>query len=228
MKNIKRFNCGESIVLRGGGDQNYHRRGDSHERISELSTDCSTAGRYKSSSSEFSSSSLNRPSSKFQRQNRSSFTRSIPNSSTTRIGHFYTNGKTGDFRYAVTSQNMNDEELARFRTQICPKKATDDTCLLEERCPFSHCLSWHRRTPQLSGYRPTLCPNVIFSIGNDRKMRVKNFCRRGRQCLYSHTKEEQMYHPLVYKTQLCRDWPGCSKHFCPFSEPFESIWNWDY
>jgi len=48
-------------------------------------------------------------------------------------------------------------------------------------------------------------------------MRVTNHCHRGRMCMFSHTKEEQMYHPLVYKTQLCRDWPSCNKHFCPFS-----------
>lgn len=43
----------------------------------------------------------------------------------------------------VTSQCMDDEELARFRTQICPKKVSGE-CLLEERCSYSHCLSFHR------------------------------------------------------------------------------------
>lgn len=115
------------------------------------------------------------------------------------------------------SCNMNDKQLAKFRTQICPRKSNHGSCWLEERCPFSHCLSWHRRNPMITGYRPSLCPNVMFCIGPNRKMRVKNHCHRGRLCLFSHTKEEQMYHPLVYKSQLCRDWPECTKHFCPFA-----------
>lgn len=115
-----------------------------------------------------------------------------------------------------SSCNMNNKQLEKFRTQICPRKSNHGSCWLEERCPFSHCLSWHRRNPMISGYRPSLCPNVMFCIGPNRKMRVKNHCHRGRLCLFSHTKEEQMYHPLVYKSQLCRDWPDCTKHFCPF------------
>ncbi|CEL93282.1 unnamed protein product [Vitrella brassicaformis CCMP3155] len=52
------------------------------------------------------------------------------------------------------------------------------------------------------------------------KMRVKNFCRRGRMCMYSHSKEEQMFHPLTYKTKLCRDFMSsgaCPRYFCPFA-----------
>lgn len=128
-------------------------------------------------------------------------------------------------RYAVISQNMNDEELARFRTQICPKKASGQSgeCEFGLQCQYSHCISWSRRPPHISGYRPTLCPNVIFSIGTDRKMRVKNYCKRGRSCLYSHTKEEQMYHPRIYKTMPCRDWPYCKKYFCPFAHGPEEL-----
>lgn len=115
------------------------------------------------------------------------------------------------------SQNMTRDELLRFRTKKCPRKSSKGVCELEERCPFSHCLSWNRRHPIDSVYRPTLCPDVHFRMVEG-KMRVRNFCRRGRVCSYCHTKEEQMYHPLVYKTQLCRDWPQCSKAYCPFGE----------
>jgi len=58
-------------------------------------------------------------------------------------------------------------------------------------------------------------------------MRVTNHCHRGRMCMFAHTKEEQMYHPLVYKTQLCRDWPKCNKHFCPFSHGLSELRNPD-
>lgn len=122
-----------------------------------------------------------------------------------------------NFCSVVKSMCMNEEELGRFRTQICPDKA-DGECPLEESCSFSHCLSFHRRPPYQTGYSHTLCPNVIFSVGKkDRRMKVKSFCKRGRQCLFSHTKEEQMYHPVIYKTMSCRDWPECAKFFCPFA-----------
>ncbi|EEA08373.1 zinc finger, CCCH type domain-containing protein [Cryptosporidium muris RN66] len=122
------------------------------------------------------------------------------------------------------SQNMNMTELSRFRTRICERKALHGVCELDERCPFSHCLSWHRRNPYEYAYRPNLCPNVVFHNEN-KKMRVKNYCQRGRMCMFSHTKEEQMYHVLVYKTQLCREYPLCTKHYCPFAHGLDELRN---
>jgi hypothetical protein len=120
--------------------------------------------------------------------------------------------------FTMQTCNMNAAQLAKFRTQICQRRSTQGLCFLQEKCPFSHCLSWHRRNPMHTAYRPALCPNVLFTVGADKKMKVKNHCQRGRLCLYSHTKEEQMYHPLIYKSQLCRDWPYCHKQFCPFGK----------
>ncbi|OII73409.1 RNA binding domain-containing protein [Cryptosporidium ubiquitum] len=122
------------------------------------------------------------------------------------------------------SQNMSMTELSRFRTRICERKALHGVCELDERCPFSHCLSWHRRNPYEYAYRPNLCPNVVFQNEN-KKMRVKNYCQRGRMCMFSHTKEEQMYHVLVYKTQLCREYPLCTKHYCPFAHGLDELRN---
>ncbi|KAH7647229.1 hypothetical protein FG379_002372 [Cryptosporidium bovis] len=120
------------------------------------------------------------------------------------------------------SQNMSMSELSRFRTRICERKALHGVCELDEKCPFSHCLSWHRRNPYEYAYRPNLCPNVVFQNEN-KKMRVKNYCQRGRMCMFSHTKEEQMYHVLVYKTQLCREYPLCTKHYCPFAHGLDEL-----
>lgn len=119
---------------------------------------------------------------------------------------------------------MSMTELSRFRTRICERKALHGVCELDERCPFSHCLSWHRRNPYEYAYRPNLCPNVVFQNEN-KKMRVKNYCQRGRMCMFSHTKEEQMYHVLVYKTQLCREYPLCTKHYCPFAHGLDELRN---
>uniref|UniRef100_A0A0G4I6L4 C3H1-type domain-containing protein n=1 Tax=Chromera velia CCMP2878 TaxID=1169474 RepID=A0A0G4I6L4_9ALVE len=54
-------------------------------------------------------------------------------------------------------------------------------------------------------------------------MRVHNHCKRGRLCMYSHSKEEQMFHPTVYKTQPCRDFPNCPRYYCPFAHGPEEL-----
>eukprot|EP01055_Gregarina_sp_Pseudo9_P005736 Gregarina_sp_Pseudo_9__5735@NODE_837_length_2146_cov_156_884670_g785_i0_p1_GENE_NODE_837_length_2146_cov_156_884670_g785_i0NODE_837_length_2146_cov_156_884670_g785_i0_p1_ORF_typecomplete_len365_score29_22zfCCCH/PF00642_24/0_014zfCCCH/PF00642_24/1_1zfCCCH/PF00642_24/43zfCCCH_3/PF15663_5/2_2zfCCCH_3/PF15663_5/0_011zfCCCH_2/PF14608_6/14zfCCCH_2/PF14608_6/4_4zfCCCH_2/PF14608_6/0_14DUF3363/PF11843_8/0_089_NODE_837_length_2146_cov_156_884670_g785_i09832077 len=113
-------------------------------------------------------------------------------------------------------------QLSLFRTELCRLKAGTSYCSLGERCQYSHCLSWHRRNPFLFPYRPLLCPNTRFWT-ESKRMKVKTWCRRGRHCMFAHTKEEQMYHPLVYKTQVCRDWPGCNKPFCPFAHGLSEL-----
>jgi len=96
--------------------------------------------------------------------------------------------------------------------------------MLRENCIDSHCLSWHRRNPFLYSYRPMLCPNTKFWTTEEKRMKVKTWCRRGRMCMFSHTKEEQMYHPLIYKTQICRDYPeNCFKPFCPFAHGLKQL-----
>lgn len=52
---------------------------------------------------------------------------------------------------------------------------------------------------------------------------VLNRCEMKRNCQYSHTKEEQLYHPYVYKTQLCRKFPMCYKKFCPFAHGMNEL-----
>lgn len=108
-------------------------------------------------------------------------------------------------------------ELSYFRTELCKLKANGGYCYEGERCSLSHCLSWHRRNPFTVSYRSLLCPNTRFWTNESQKMKVKTWCRRGRKCLFSHTKEEQMYHPMIYKTQICRDYPKCQKPYCPFA-----------
>merc|ERR1712070_16323 len=68
----------------------------------------------------------------------------------------------------------------------------------------------------LFAYRPVMCSELTFK-SSDGKLTVKNECKKGRKCPYAHTKEEQMYHPSLYKTQMCRQYPECDKTFCPFA-----------
>lgn len=119
-------------------------------------------------------------------------------------------------------QNMDLTDLCRFRTKKCQRKSTQGHCELDVKCPFSHCLSWHRRNPIDFDYSQHLCPDVDFRKEAGR-MRVRNRCSNGRSCKFAHTKEEQMYHPYVYKTQLCRDHPNCEKAYCPFAHDLDDM-----
>lgn len=136
-------------------------------------------------------------------------------------------GNWGAADEVALSAHLPTNELVRFRTKLCGRKALYGECGLEDSCPFSHCLSWSRRNPLKHAYRPQLCPNVKFEQ-IDGKMKVTSNCLRGRMCMYAHTKEEQMYHPLVYKTQLCNFFhqqKGCDKHFCPFAHGINELAN---
>lgn len=107
-------------------------------------------------------------------------------------------------------------ELAVFRTQVCEFKLRGLPCKLDVECTYSHCVSWHRRNPFLVAYKPTICPRLVVNKLNG-KLTIRNSCRYGRACPYSHTKEEQMYHPTIYKSRKCKQMEICSKFFCPFS-----------
>lgn len=111
---------------------------------------------------------------------------------------------------------MNTEQLDLFRTEVCDRQLRQRDCSNKESCMYSHCLSWRRRNPSELPYRAQLCPNVLFHISNG-NMRVFNYCKRGRACVFSHSKEEQMFHPSVYKTSICRDFPKCPRYYCPFA-----------
>lgn len=117
---------------------------------------------------------------------------------------------------------LTDRELASFRTQPCVHRALKRACPHNDDCFNSHCLSWCRRNPYDIYYKARLCPFVVFRR-EDTQTRVKNFCNRRRFCPYAHTKEEQMYHPAVYKTKLCRVHPRCSRIYCPFAHGVQEM-----
>eukprot|EP00743_Colponemidia_sp_Colp-15_P000872 GILK01000963.1.p1 GENE.GILK01000963.1~~GILK01000963.1.p1 ORF type:complete len:792 (+),score=118.68 GILK01000963.1:80-2455(+) len=110
---------------------------------------------------------------------------------------------------------LNDDDLAKFRTKLCERYLNNFNCDYGDRCQYSHNLAWRRRNPRKVNYKPQMCPDLHFLRGYD-KTRVDNRCKRGRNCEYAHSKEEQMFHPLIYKTQLCEDWPHCPRYYCPF------------
>ena len=48
------------------------------------------------------------------------------------------------------------------------------------------------------------------------------FSRSGKNCNHSHSREEVLYHPTVYKTSMCDTW-NCSRYYCPFAHSVDEI-----
>lgn len=109
---------------------------------------------------------------------------------------------------------MSQAALAVFRTRIC-EQHRQGLCLEADRCPHSHCQTWQRRNPNEFPYSPRLCPDIEF-VRKGKKMTLLRRCCRGRECMFAHSKEEELYHPSIYKTKLCNA-VVCTRYFCPFA-----------
>ncbi|KAK1442916.1 hypothetical protein BgAZ_304340 [Babesia gibsoni] len=109
---------------------------------------------------------------------------------------------------------LTELELATFRTSFCTNHH-QNKCPNSDSCEKSHCLTWQRRNPYEISYCPQLCPEIQF-VKKSRKMVLYRRCTRGKNCNFAHSKEEELYHPLVYKTKQCSAYPKCSRYFCPF------------
>ncbi|UKK00424.2 hypothetical protein MACK_000496 [Theileria orientalis] len=109
---------------------------------------------------------------------------------------------------------LSEEQLATFRTSFCAKHH-QNKCPNSDSCEKSHCLTWQRRNPYEISYCPHLCPEIQF-VKKSRKMVLYRRCTRGKNCNFAHSKEEELYHPLVYKTKQCSSFPKCTRYFCPF------------
>jgi hypothetical protein len=99
---------------------------------------------------------------------------------------------------------MNDKELATFRTTWCAKRYDHDHYL----CGFAHVEvdgGWLRRNPQLHQYRPEMCPDVVTvqdAITGGNRVTI-HLCRLGEKCPMAHSREEIAYHPSSYKKNAC-------------------------
>ncbi|KAJ1608588.1 CCCH RNA binding domain-containing protein [Cryptosporidium canis] len=138
----------------------------------------------------------------------------------TLANHIYGSEDSNKKHYLLTIY-----ELYVFRTVVCSSHL-QGKCEHSDSCPFSHCLTWQRRNPNEHYYSPKLCPEICF-VKNNEKMNLIRRCRKGKLCTFAHSKEEQLYHPLMYKTKECSLYPNCNRYYCPFSHGVEQIRNPD-
>ncbi|KAJ1608846.1 CCCH RNA binding domain-containing protein [Cryptosporidium canis] len=115
-------------------------------------------------------------------------------------------------KYAV----LTKDELNQFRTILC-NDHLNSKCLDPEICFNSHCAAWQRRNPKKFKYSSTICPDIEFlRKGGKGRMSLNCKCRKGKNCEFAHTKEEELYHPDSYKTKKCNAYPNCKRFYCPF------------
>merc|ERR1719336_3793031 len=70
-------------------------------------------------------------------------------------------------------------------------------------CAGFHHQGERRRNPQVYKYSYEPCP----AVKENHKWRDASRCKKGDACEKAHTLLEQMYHPYIYKTSLCANFP---------------------
>ncbi|GFE55734.1 hypothetical protein BaOVIS_031380 [Babesia ovis] len=138
----------------------------------------------------------------------------VHTSKSSRRSHHGNHETDGAKQHNKNHRVLNEQELATFRTSFCTNHH-QNKCPNSDSCEKSHCLTWQRRNPYEISYCPQLCPEIQF-VKKSRKMVLYRRCTRGKNCNFAHSKEEELYHPLVYKTKQCSAYPKCSRYFCPF------------
>ena len=100
---------------------------------------------------------------------------------------------------------MDETKLQKYKTVLCQRMLRSGTCRYGLQCDFAHDKLELRRNLQHHWYYGQKCP--------------KEGCEDN-ECRYAHNEIELMYHPHIFKTQLCHSiafGPCLKKHYCPFA-----------
>jgi len=106
---------------------------------------------------------------------------------------------------------MDETKLQKYKTDLCQRMLRSGTCRYGLQCDFAHDKLELRRNLQQHWYYGQKCP--------------KENCEEN-ECRYAHNEIELMYHPHIFKTQLCHSiafGPCLKKHYCPFAHGPEEL-----
>jgi len=118
---------------------------------------------------------------------------------------------------------MTDHDLSNFRTTWCAKRYDHD----HELCGFAHFEvngGWLRRNPSKQRYKAEMCTCIVAVPDNStgKTQFSLNHCSKGINCELCHSKEELIYHPSNYKTNLCHSESCRLGDVCPNLHPRDS------
>jgi len=112
--------------------------------------------------------------------------------------------------YNIEDWKIKLHHIATFKSKHCELYPAPHAW---KRCPGNHENELARRNPFKFTYTFAFCHRF------DRASRDWE-CSKGASCRFSHCKEEELFHPLKYKTVLCKDYESsgtCSReHNCAF------------
>ena len=93
--------------------------------------------------------------------------------------------------------------MFQYKTVICPfGSKTHDS----ETCVYAHNENEIRRNPSVFEYGPKEC-----SFG------LRKHCPKGNKCKDSHGKFEALFHPMNFKTVICKNENCKIPNFCPLA-----------
>jgi len=97
----------------------------------------------------------------------------------------------------------------KFRSKLCERLLATGNCAFGDRCQYSH-TDRPRRNPLKAKYGPTRCE-------------CPDSCAAGLECTFAHSRDEELYHPLMYKTSMCPGDPSCQGYYCPFAHHADDL-----
>lgn len=106
-----------------------------------------------------------------------------------------------------------ERDFYLYQYKVHPCKNQTLACTKGE-CPSFHYENKRRRNPRVFRYShepcivvhpPTPHGTVQHDLAHGSNWRRPSACRLGDQCEFSHTLLESMYHPLIWKTQYCKN-----------------------
>ncbi|XVF88670.1 hypothetical protein PTKIN_Ptkin19aG0069100 [Pterospermum kingtungense] len=105
--------------------------------------------------------------------------------------------------FATDAYSCDHFRMFEFKVRRCSRGRSHDWT----ECPYAHPgEKARRRDPRKYLYSGTACPE--FRKGN---------CRKGDSCEFAHGVFECWLHPARYRTQPCKDGPGCRRRVCFFA-----------
>ncbi|TYH08110.1 hypothetical protein E1A91_A08G271800v1 [Gossypium mustelinum] len=109
----------------------------------------------------------------------------------------------------VDAYSCDHFRMFEFKIRKCPRGRAHDWT----ECPYAHPgEKARRRDPRKYHYSGTACAD--FRKGN---------CWKGDGCEFAHGVFECWLHPARYRTELCKDGPGCKRKVCFFAHSLDQL-----
>ncbi|KAM7277298.1 hypothetical protein ACFE04_019164 [Oxalis oulophora] len=110
---------------------------------------------------------------------------------------------------AVDAYSCDHFRMFEFKIRRCTRGRSHDWT----ECPYAHPgEKARRRDPRKFHYSGTACPDFR-----------KGVCGKGDSCEFAHGVFECWLHPARYRTQPCKDGPGCRRRVCFFAHTTEQL-----